>query len=161
MKCKSCDIEKYFAEPNNCIKDITNYFYSKEEKIYKKCYKSCFGYYENSNEKNHFCKNCAVGYHFIYNEIGKCIKPEEKPSNTYLNIKTKTDEKCFDKYSACDEAGDILNNNCKECLKDDNNNYLYHFIYNEKGKCIKPEEKPSNIYLNIKLIVMKNALIDA
>lgn len=69
MKCKSCDIEKYFAEPNNCIKDITNYFYSKEEKIYKKCYKSCFGCYENSNEKNHFCKNCAVGYHFIYNEI--------------------------------------------------------------------------------------------
>ena len=150
MKCKSCDIEKYFAEPNNCIKDITNYFYSKEEKKYKKCYKSCYGCYENSNENNHLCKNCTDGYHFIYNDKGKCIKPEEKPSNTYLNIKTNTYEKCFDRCSTCDEDGDILNNNCKECLKDDNNNYLYYFIYSKKGKCIKPEEKPSNTYLNIK-----------
>ena len=84
------------------------------------------------------------------NKKGKCIKPEEKWSNTYLNIKTNTYEKCFDRCSTCDEAGDILNNNCKECLKDDNNNYLYHFIYNEKGKCISEDKKEGLLYLDNK-----------
>ena len=30
-----------------------------------------------------------------------------------------------------------------------NNTYLYHFIYNETGRCLKKTEKPSNTYLDI------------
>ena len=79
MKCNTCDNEKYFfAEPNNCIEDNINYYYSEEEKKYMKC-KTCYECFKNSNESNHNCKNCINDeYHFIYNQKGKCINSEEK-----------------------------------------------------------------------------------
>ena len=49
MKCISCDNNKYLAEPNNCIDDITNYFYSEEDKIYKRCFITCFSCYSESS----------------------------------------------------------------------------------------------------------------
>ena len=40
---------------------------------------------------------------------------------------------------------------CKECLKDRSNNYLYHFIDNSKGKCITENEiKDGQYYLDNK-----------
>ena len=41
------------------------------------------------------------------------------------------------------------NNNCIKCLKDENDNYIYHFLHDEKGKCISEEEKPPNTYLDL------------
>ena len=35
---------------------------------------------------------------------------------------------------------------CKECLKDGSNNYIYHFIYGEKGKCIDESEIKDGYY---------------
>ena len=144
-QCLSCKDGFYLVEDtNNCITkeemNDSNYYFDEINKKYKKCYKNCYGCYENSNETNHNCKNCIDGYHFIYNETGKCINNEEKPSDTYLDIESNTYKKCYERCSSCDEYGDNINNNCKECLKDDNNNYIYHFIYNEKGKCITEKE---------------------
>ena len=149
MKCLTCDSDKFFAEPNNCINKISNYYYSEEEKKYKKCYANCNECYENSSEINHNCKNCRDGYHFIYNEEGKCIELERKPLNTYLNIETNTFKKCYERCSTCDEAVNITNNNCNQCLKDDNNNYIYHFVYIEKGKCVASSEIVDFVYLDI------------
>jgi hypothetical protein len=154
MKCLDCESPKYIAEPNNCIEDITNYYYSEEKKKYIKCYKSCYGCDKNSNEKNHNCKKCNDKYHFIYNEKGKCISEEEKPSDTYLDKFTNTYMKCYERCLTCDREGNIIDNNCKECLKD-KDNYTYHFIYNEKGKCINEEEKPSDTYLDIETNTFK------
>ena len=61
-----------------------------------------------------------------------------------------TYKKCYDRCSSCDIKGDDSNNNCNECLKDENNNYIYHFIYNDKGKCLRDDEKPSNLNLDLK-----------
>ena len=135
MKCIDCKPPKYYAEPNNCINNITNYYYSEENKKYIKCYKTCESCNENSNEKAHNCKKCNDDYHFIYNEDGKCISSDEKPTNTYLDIITNTYNKCNDSCYTCDSL-----DNCIECNKDESNNYIYHFIENEKGKCISESE---------------------
>ena len=135
MNCLNCKSQKYYAKPNNCIEDITNYYYSKEEKIYIKCYKTCHSCNENSNKDAHNCKKCVHEYHFIYNETGKCINSDEKPLNTYLDIENNTYKKCNDSCYTCDSL-----NNCTECYKDESNKYIYHFIENEKGKCISESE---------------------
>ena len=87
-------------------------------------------------------------YHFVYSEKGKCLSDEEKPSNMYLDKETNTYKLCYDRCSSCTAKGDKSANNCKECLKDKNNNYIYHFVYNETGKCITDDEKPSNTYFD-------------
>ena len=48
---------------------------------------------------------------------------------------------CYERCETCDNYPE-----CKECLKDDNGTYFYHFIYNEKGKCIKQEELKEGFY---------------
>ena len=53
-----------------------------------------------------------------------------------------TYKKCYYRCSSCDKKGDESNNNCNECLKDKNGNYIYHFLHDEKGKCISEDEKP-------------------
>ena len=153
MKCDSCsdDPNKYLIEPHNCISDITHYYYSKEDKIYKKCYERCYSCNEKGTANEHNCNKCEESYHFIYNETGKCISESEKPSNTYLDTNNNVYRLWYERCSTCDKGGDESNNNCKDCAKDKFNNYSYHFIYNEKGKCISESEKPSNTYLdNIK-----------
>ena len=88
-------------------------------------------------------------YHFVYNKIGRCLNESEKPSNTYLDNETNIYKKCYDRCSSCDKRGNESNNNCNECLKDENNSYIYHFTYNDKGKCITDNEKPSHTYLDL------------
>lgn len=148
MKCKSCANNKYLIEPGDCVEDITNYYYSEEDKIYKKCYHTCYSCNKGGDKNNNNCQKCNENYHFIYNEEGKCISSDEKPTNTYLDIETNTYKKCYERCSTCEKGGDNENNNCNECLKDENNSYIYHFIYNEEGKCINSDEKPSNTYLD-------------
>ena len=135
MKCLDCEPPKKYAEPNNCIEDVTNYYYSKENKKYIKCYKTCHSCNENSNENAHNCIACKEEYHFIYNKDGKCISSDEKPINVYLDIITNTYKKCNDRCHTCDNP-----DNCTECYKDESNKYVYHFIENEKGKCISESE---------------------
>ena len=144
MKCLDCKSPKYYTYQNNCIDDITNYYYSEKEKKYFKCYKTCHSCYENSNEDAHYCKKCNDEYHFIYNETGKCISSDEKPLNTYLDIENNTYKQCSYRCSTCDNS-----ENCTECYKDESNNYIYHFIETEKGKCISESELDTLSYLDI------------
>ena len=151
MKCNSCGLPKvYYAEPHNCIDDITRYYYSEEDKIYKRCYKSCYSCDAKSIEEENNCTICEEKYHYIYTEISKrnCIHETKKPLNTYLDNDTNTYELCYERCNSCSQKSDIVNNNCDECLTDANNNFLYHFVYNKKGQCLNEKEKPSNTYLN-------------
>ena len=150
MNCDTCAGEKkYFSEPHNCISDITHYYYSEENNIYKRCYERCYSCYSKSTANEHNCNKCETQYHFIYNETGKCINETEKPSNTYLDNITNTYRLCYERCSTCDKDGDIYNNNCKDCARNQTtNNYIYHFIYNETGKCINESEKPSKTCLD-------------
>ena len=104
MKCNSCsdNPKKYLVEPHNCISDITHYYYSKENEIYKKCYNRCFSCNEKGTENEHNCNKCEEPYHFIYNETGKCISEAEKPSNLCLDNTTNT-------YIICDEPKGGIN----------------------------------------------------
>ena len=150
MKCDSCSDEpkKYLTEPHNCISDITHYYYSSEDKLYKKCYARCYSCKGKGTANKHNCDKCEEIYHFIYNEKGKCISETEKPSNTYLDEITNTYRLCNERCSTCDKGGNGFNHNCKDCAKDSSNNYIYHFIYNETGKCIIEAEKYSNTCLD-------------
>ena len=163
--CKECLKDKnnnyiyhfIYSEEGKCISDNekpSNTFLNKQSNTYELCYERCSSCELKGNELNNNCKECLKDennnykYHFIYSEEGKCIDENEKQSNTYLDKKSNTYKLCYEKCSLCEEKGDNLNNNCKDCLKDENNNYIYHFVYNQGGKCISDNEKPSNTFLN-------------
>ena len=81
MKCDSCDKPKeFYAEPHNCIDDVTRYYLDEDENIYKKCYKSCYSCNSKSIESENNCTICENKYHFVYNETKKktCIYESQK-----------------------------------------------------------------------------------
>ena len=53
-----------------------------------------------------------------------------------------------DTCATCDFGGSATNNNCTECAKDSNGNYLYHFIHSHKGQCVSINQKGDNEYLD-------------
>ena len=132
----------------------SNTYLDKNDNTYKYCYERCSLCDKGGDKSNNNCTECLKDannnylYHFLYNENGKCINETEKPLNTYLDIENNTYRLCYERCSLCDKGGNKNNNNCQECLKDANNNYLYHFLYNETGRCLNEFEKPSNTYLN-------------
>ena len=166
-RCQSCN-GKGTESNNNCNKCLDTYHFiynaagnciSESEKpsntyldistnTYRLCYNRCSKCNKAGDATNNNCDACETNYHFIYNAEGKCISESEKPSNTYLDISTNTYRLCFSRCSKCSKGGSQTNNNCDECGKDINNNYIYHFVYNETGKCITESEKPSNTYFD-------------
>ena len=146
-----------FNEPGKCLSDKekpSNMYLNKDTNTYELCFERCSSCDIKGDESNNNCNECykdennIYRYHFIFNETGKCLSDEEKPSNMYLDKETNTYELCYDRCSSCSAKGNKSANNCKECLKDKNNNYIYHFVYNETGKCITDDEKPSNTYFD-------------
>ena len=119
--------------------------------MFKRCYNTCAICKAKSFEYEHNCTKCETNFHFIYNELnkGKCIHENEKPINTYLDLETNVYELCYERCYRCSQKNDIVNNNCDECAKDNKVNYIYHFLENEKGKCINEKEKPINTYLDL------------
>ena len=107
-----------------------NTYLDKNDNTYKYCYERCSLCEKGGNESNNNCKECLKDsnnnylYHFIYNEEGRCLRDDEKPSNTYFNNETNTYEKCYERCSLCDKGGDESNNNCNECLKAENGSYI-------------------------------------
>ena len=132
-----------------------NTYLDLEANQYRYCYEKCSLCDERGDESNNNCRECLKDgnnfyiYHFIYNETGRCLSESDKPSNTYLDLETNTYRKCYERCSLCDEGGDESNNNCRECLKYENNSYIFHFVYNDKGKCLSDDEKPSHAYLDL------------
>ena len=155
-QCKKCKEGYYPCEDNYDCKTKeemigTNYFFDEDAKIFKRCYRSCALCNSKSMEIKNNCIECADKYHFIYNELekGTCIHETQKPINTYLDLNDNTYKLCYERCSKCSQGGDITSNNCDECSKDNNENYIYHFLPNDNGKCITEIEKPLNTYLDL------------
>ena len=166
-RCSTC-IQGGNSYNNNCYSCVTNYhfiynsagkFISEYEKpsntfldtysnIYRLCFIRCSKCSKEGDPSNNNCDACANNYHFIYNEARKCISESEKPPNTYLDTSTNIYRLCYESCSKCSKGGDDNKNNYDDCIKDINDNYIYHFIYNETGKCISESEKPSNTYFD-------------
>ena len=147
-----------YNETGRCLNETekpSDTYLDLEDNTYKKCYDRCSSCDKKGNDSNNNCIDCLKDenniylFHFLYNETGRCINEDEKPSNTYLDLEDNTYKLCYERCSSCNKKGDKEKNNCEECLKDINNTYLYHFVYNEEGKCINENEKPSNTYLDL------------
>ena len=67
MKYSSCGLRKeFYDEPHNCIDDVTLYYYSEEDKIYKRCYSSCYSCDAKSIKEENNCTICEEKYNYIY-----------------------------------------------------------------------------------------------
>ena len=181
MKCDTCGFPKqYYAEPHNCIDDITHYYKDEVNNIYKKCYRTCYSCNAKSLESEHNCTRCEDNYHFIYNVKGKCITEDESPSNTYLDPSDNTYKLLSERCSSCDTA-----NNCINCIREaqiienilemnedfiqKNKNIIFQIStsYNQKnnqnnnistinlGNCEKILKKKYNIDESLPLIIFK------
>ena len=140
MKCLDCKAPKeYYAEPNNCIEDYENYYYSDEKRKWIKCYETCEGCNATSNEITHNCKECNKDYYFVYNEPGKCISYDEKPLNTYFDTETERFEKCNERRrKMMDQAISQIRPKYSVLLTE------YNRLYEHKTRILKDwREKPS------------------
>jgi len=143
-QCSICNDGFYFIEnTSNCktIKEMENsnyYYFDNKNKIFKSCFERCKEcYFEEPNNNSHQCSTCNNGFYFIEN-TSNCMTIEEMENSAYYfdNNKGKF-KQCLNSCSTCDN--EIY---CKNCAEN------YHFIYNEKGKCISEEEKEDSFFLN-------------
>ena len=109
-QCSECKEYFYFIEnTSNCmtIKEMENSSYyfddNDNEKIFRHCLNECSTCYNET-----YCSKCSEGYHFIYNDIGKCISEPKSEDLLYLDDKTNT-------YKKCDEGTVKVENNI--CIK--------------------------------------------
>jgi len=111
-QCLKCKKDYYFIDKtSNCmtIKEMENstYYFDNNKKIFKQCLSQC-----SSCDSETYCKNCAKDYHFIYNEVGKCISEPKKEDLLYLDDKTNT-------YKKCPEGTEKIENNICIIRKED------------------------------------------
>ena len=110
-QCSKCKDDFYFIEnTKNCMNinqmENSHYYYDENNKIFRQCLNECSTCFNES-----YCTNCAEGYHFIYNEEGKCISEINKEDLLYLDEKTNT-------YINCPEGTEKVEKN--KCIKSSN-----------------------------------------
>ncbi len=153
LTCKS-GYHWIYAVKGNCLteneaKEKYPYtYYNQTTDTFEKCYERCWTCFAWGNIKYHNCLTCREDYHLVYNQTGQCLRPCAKPEDTYLDNETDTYRKCYDTCATCDFGGNSANNNCTECAKDSNGNYLYHFIWSKQGQCVPISQKGDDEYLD-------------
>ena len=155
MNCDTCKIKYYtiIDKPGQCVtkEDAPkNVYFDESKQVFINCYETCATCSSNGNSSQNNCNSClqdeTFKYYFLDGKIGQCVNLTIIGDNYYL--KKGVYYKCYETCGICSKGGNRINNNCEECLKDDNGNYLYHFIYNQTGQCISEKEKPNNLFLN-------------
>jgi hypothetical protein len=151
--CTKCIPTRHFiynqVEQGNCIKPSqapNNTFLNTENDTFVPCHRNCFYCSKSGTDESNNCDLCKDGYHFIYTQLGQCIREGTQPNNTYLDRCNDMYKKCYDTCATCVTMGTSEYNNCKKCAVDSNGNYLYHFIYNRPEQCIPESERPPNTY---------------
>ena len=88
------------------------------------------------DEHNNCICNNEKGYYSLYtNNIylnNDCYNNETKPSNFYLNIKTKLFEMCHKYCATCKFPGNENENNCTSCI----HNYIFMPDFNNTSNCV-------------------------
>ena len=90
------------------------YYFDDNETIFRHCLYEC-----STCDNENYCSNCIEGYHFIYNEAGKCIKEPKEGDLLYLDDKTNT-------YLKCPEGTIKVENN--KCIKSSNQTIIILLI---------------------------------
>ena len=151
--CLTCPPGYHFIynRPGVCIKEsekCTSCYLDEDDDTYKECNSKCKTCSKAGTSDSPNCDSCPTGYHFIYNQTGLCIPESEKPEDTYLDNDTDTYKKCYETCASCSKGGSLTEHNCNECAKDNNGNYLYHFIYTKEGNCVSENEKCAGCHLH-------------
>ena len=155
MNCDICKTKYYtiIDKPGQCVtkEDAPkNVYFDESKQVFINCYETCGTCSSNGNSSQNNCNSClqdeTFKYYFLDGKIGQCVNLTIIGDNYYL--KKGVYYKCYETCGICSKGGNSINNNCDECLKDNNGNYLYHFIYNHTGQCISEKEKPNNLFLN-------------
>ena len=142
-----------FNQNGQCISEQEkpfNTYLDEEDNTYKKCYDTCGTCSEFGDRNDHKCITCAPGYHFIYDEPGKCVSEEKKCERCYLDKEDNTYKKCYNTCFSCSRGGTFENHNCDICDKSLNNSFIYHFIYNKPGNCYSYDNISNGFYLDEK-----------
>ena len=110
-QCLKCKDGFYFIEnTSNCMTieemENSNYYFDNDENKFKQCLNVC-----STCDNGTYCKTCRKGYHFIYNETGKCISKTNEEDLLYLNLTNNT-------YMKCPKGTEKFENN--ECIKSSN-----------------------------------------
>ena len=84
----------------------SSYFFDDNEAIFRHCLNEC-----STCDSEKICSKCSEGFHFIYNEKGKCIAKPKNEDLLYLDDKNNT-------YLKCPEGTARVENN--ECIKRSN-----------------------------------------
>jgi len=82
--------------------NYSHYYFDYSKKIFRQCLNEC-----STCDNEAYCTNCTEGYHFIYNEAGKCISKPNEGDLLYLDEKTNT-------YIKCPKGTEIVKNN--QCI---------------------------------------------
>ena len=99
-QCLKCKDGFYFIEnTSNCMTieemENSNYYFDNDENKFKQCLNVC-----STCDNGTYCKTCRKGYHFIYNETGKCISKTNEEDLLYLNLTNNAYMKCPKEYNS-------------------------------------------------------------
>jgi len=138
-RCASCSRggDSFTHNCNECAKGSSGYLYhfiynkfgqcisdqerpndtylDNSDNTYKKCYDTCGTCSELGDRNDHKCITCAPGYHFTYDEPGKCVPESKKCPKCYLDEEDNTYKKCYEACSSCSRGGSFDNHNCDAC----------------------------------------------
>ena len=149
-QCSKCKDDFYKIEnTTNCMtknqmEDNHSYYFDRKEEIFRLCYHGC-SKCDNiePNETSHQCSECQDNFYKIENTSNCMTKKEMENSNYFYDEYNKIFRQCHNECSAC------LNESfCSKCSEG------YHFMNNEKGKCIKEEDNIAIIIIIILTILI-------
>ena len=153
---------RIFINRNICVKDIPeNFYFDKNESIYKQCYSTCKKCNNLGNEINNRCSECPENYVFIndsYLHFENCYKKCDK----YYYFNESSQFTCTNSFSCPIAYNKFVNkkNKCIDlCYKDDEYKYEYNNsclkkcppntkIYEEEKKCLDDCEQIQFEYHN-------------
>jgi len=143
-QCSKCKDDFYFIENTiSCktIKEMENssYYFDINETIFRLCYDRCEKCNDKPNETSHQCSDCKENYYFIENTSNCMTIKEMENSSYYFDNNETIFRHCLNGCLTCDSE-----TSCSKCSED------YHFIYNEKGKCIREPKSDDLLYLDDK-----------
>ena len=144
-QCSKCKDDYYFIENTfNClsINDAKNspYYFDDKNNTFKSCYESCQRCNDTDpNGISHQCSECKEDFYFIENTSNCTTKIEMENSHYYFDNKKQQFRQCYNECSTCDNE-----THCTNCADG------YHFIYNERGKCISEPNKEDLLCLDNK-----------
>ena len=143
--CTQCNINYYqkendtsnFGDNINCYKEIKGYYLDKNELLFKKCYDTCETCKIKGNNITHNCLTCNKNFPiYIY---------FDNYTNCYINCSYYYYFDSFNNYhctinSSCPEKFPKLNEEKRQCLKNDIKNMIENIVKYEKNET-ESEEK--------------------